>query len=73
MQLAGEIKDVIFASADTGYTVLDMRCEDSVFTVVGIFPPVSEGMNIRVEGKFQTPTTYGKQFCAEKVWVSAPS
>ena len=73
MQLAGEIKDVIFASADTGYTVLDMRCEDSVFTVVGIFPPVSEGMNIRVEGKFQTRTTYGKQFCAEKVWVSAPS
>ena len=73
MQLAGEIKDVIFASADTGYTVLDMKCEDSVFTVVGTFPPVSEGMNIRVEGKFQTRTTYGKQFVAEKVWVSAPS
>ena len=73
MQLQGEIKAVIFASQDTGYTVLDMRCEDSVFTVVGIFPPVSEGMNIRVEGKFQTRTTYGKQFCAEKVWVSAPS
>ena len=67
MQLQGEIKDVIFASQDTGYTVLDMRCEDSVFTVVGIFPPVSEGQNIRVEGKFQVRTMYGKQFFAEKV------
>lgn len=73
MQLQGEIKDVIFASQDTGYTVLDMRCEDSVFTVVGIFPPVSEGQNIRVEGKFQVRTMYGKQFFAEKVWVSQPN
>lgn len=73
MQLQGEIITVIFASQDTGYTVLDMRCEDSVFTVVGIFPPVSEGQNIRVEGKFQVRTMYGKQFFAEKVWVSQPS
>lgn len=43
------------------------------FTVVGIFPPVSEGQNIRVEGKFQVRTMYGKQFFAEKVWVSQPN
>lgn len=73
MQLQGEIKTVIFASQDTGYTVLDMRCEDSVFTVVGIFPPVSEGQNIRVEGKFQVRTLYGKQFFADKVWVYEPN
>lgn len=73
MQLSGEIKDVIFASAETGYTVLDMKCEDSVFTVVGIFPPVSEGMNIRVEGQFKVRSNYGKQFSAEKVWVSQPN
>lgn len=73
MQLSGEIKDVIFASAETGYTVLDMKCEDSIFTVVGTFPPVSEGMNIRVDGKFQVRTNYGKQFCAEKVWVGEPN
>ncbi|MEI3231816.1 MAG: hypothetical protein V8S24_11670, partial [Gordonibacter pamelaeae] len=41
--------------------------------MVGTFPPASQGINIRVEGKFQTRTTYGKQFVAEKVWVSAPS
>ena len=73
MELRGEIKTVIFRSEDTGYTVLDMRMEDSVYTVVGNFPPVSEGQNIRVEGKFQTKTVYGKQFFADKVYVSAPS
>ncbi len=73
MELRGEIKTVIFRSEDTGYTVLDMRVETSIFTVVGIFPPVSEGQNIRVEGKFQTKTVYGRQFFADKVYLSAPS
>ena len=73
MELRGEIKTVIFRSEDTGYTVLDMRMDDSVYTVVGNFPPVSEGQNIRVEGKFQTKTVYGRQFFADKVYVSAPS
>ena len=73
MELRGEVKTVIFRSEDTGYTVLDMRVETSIFTVVGIFPPVSEGQNIRVEGKFQTKTAYGRQFFADKIYLSAPS
>lgn len=73
MELRGEVKTVIFRSEDTGYTVLDMRVETSIFTVVGIFPPVSEGQNIRVEGKFQTKTVYGRQFFADKIYLSAPS
>lgn len=73
MELSGEIKTVIFRSEDTGYTVLDMKAEDSIFTVVGVFPPVSEGQNIKVEGKFQIRTVYGKQFFADKIYVSEPS
>ena len=73
MTRQGEIVSVIFSSPDTGYTVLDMKCEDSIFTVVGIFPPVSAGQNISVEGKFKVKTQYGKQFAADKVTVSQPS
>ncbi len=73
VELKGEIKSVIFNSPDTGYTVLDLQCEDSVFTVVGIFPQVSVGQNVRAEGKFEVKTLYGKQFFADKVWVSQPS
>lgn len=73
MILEGEIKDLIFRSEETGYTVLDMRCEDSLFTIVGTFPPLSIGQNIKVEGKFQSRAMYGKQFVADKIWVSQPS
>ncbi len=73
MELKGEVKSVIFRSEDTGYTVLDLRMEDYVYTVVGIFPPVCEGQNVRVEGKFQNKTMYGKQFFADNVYVTAPS
>ncbi len=72
-KLAGEVKTVIFNSPETGYTVLDINCEGSIFTVVGIFPPVCEGQTVKVEGSFQNRTMYGKQFFAEKVYVSAPS
>ena len=73
MQLKGEIKTVIFQSLETGYTVLDVRSEDGVFTVVGLFPPVSEGMVVEVEGKFQQKTLYGRQFAAEKIKLHQPS
>lgn len=73
MELQGEIVKVIFSSPETGYTVLDMKCEDSVFTVVGTLPPVSEGQIIAVEGGFKMKSQYGKQFLAEKATVSQPS
>ena len=73
MELQGEIVKVIFTSSETGYTVLDMKCEDSIFTVVGTFPPVSEGQMISVEGSFKMKTQYGKQFLAERISISQPS
>ena len=73
MELKGEVRNVIFRSAETGYTVLDLKSEDGTFTVVGTMPPVSEGQNLRVEGDFKTRSMYGRQFTAEKVYVSSPS
>lgn len=73
MELKGEVKNLIFRSEETGYTVLDVKTEDGVFTVVGTMPPVSEGQNVRVEGDFKTRSMYGRQFTAEKVYVSQPS
>ena len=73
MEIKGEIRNVIFRSEETGYTVLDLRCEDATFTVVGTMPPVSEGQILRVEGDFRTRSMYGRQFTAEKVYVGSPS
>ena len=65
MEIKGEIRNVIFRSEETGYTVLDLRCEDATFTIVGTMPPVSEGQILRVEGDFKTRSMYGRQFTAE--------
>ena len=73
MEIKGEIRNVIFRSEETGYTVLDLKCEDATFTVVGTMPPVSEGQILRVEGDFKTRSMYGRQFTAEKVYVGSPS
>lgn len=73
MEIFGEVKTIIFRSEDTGYTVLDVRCDEGTFTAVGIFPPISEGQNVKCEGKFQNKAAYGNQFVVEKAWVSAPS
>lgn len=73
MELKGEIRNVIFRSEETGYTVIDLKCEDGVFTVVGTMPPVSEGQVLRVEGDFKTRSMYGRQFTAEKVYIGSPS
>ncbi len=73
MQLSGEVKSIIFASPETGYTVLELKTEDGVKTVVGLFPPLSEGQNIKVEGKYEIKTLYGKQFAADRIWIYQPS
>ena len=72
-ELEGEIKNVIFRSEDTGYTVLDLKVGDALFTVVGTMPPVCEGQQLKVEGDFKTRSMYGRQFNAERVFVGAPS
>lgn len=63
-ELEGEIKNVIFRSEDTGYTVLDLKVGDALFTVVGTMPPVCEGQQLKVEGDFKTRSMYGRQFNA---------
>ncbi len=73
MLLKGEVRTVIFQSPETGYTVLDIKGEDGTFTVVGSFPPVSEGQVVVVEGAFKQKSMYGKQFVAEKVKIAQPS
>ncbi len=41
-------------------------------TIVGTFPPVSEGQNIKVEGFFKSSSSWGKQFQAERIYLSQP-
>ncbi|MDD4839692.1 MAG: ATP-dependent RecD-like DNA helicase [Clostridia bacterium] len=74
MQVAGEITNIIFRSEETGYTVIDLKCSGGeTITAVGIFPPVSDGEMLVLEGEYKMKTKFGNQLVVEKVSVSAPT
>ncbi len=74
MQAKGEIVKIIFRSEETGYTVLDLKCDGGEFlTAVGIFPPVNEGEKLVVDGEYKRQSKFGNQFVVEKVMISSPT
>ncbi len=65
--LEGIVENVIYQNAENGYTVLDMSVEgdDLPKTVVGVIPQIAEGEYIKVMGKWDVHSTYGKQLKVE--------
>ncbi len=64
--LQGTISAVVFQNYDNGYAVLRLQCEGSdTVTVVGIIPLPAVGERLMVTGKWNTHSSYGRQFEAE--------
>ncbi len=66
-ELEGIVENIIYQNTENGYTVLDMSVEgdDIPKTVVGIIPQIAEGETIKVMGKWDIHSSYGKQFKVE--------
>ncbi len=65
-EISGTVDSVIFASEDTGYTVLEIEMSDGFpATLVGTMPYVAEGDTVRAVGKWLNHPTYGLQFKVE--------
>ena len=62
--IKGYISAVKFQSPQTGYTVLSFVCDGNEETVVGNFPPVSEGELMEVTGEWTIHPVYDRQFKA---------
>lgn len=64
MRLCGNVTDIIYQNADTGYTVLRIECDGETedLCAVGIMPLVAEGETVELEGDFMIHKTYGRQF-----------
>jgi len=59
----GIIEHVVYHNDDNGYSVCDLSTDDGeCVTVVGIMSCVSVGESITAYGKWETHSTYGKQF-----------
>ena len=64
--LQGAIAAVIYQNYENGYAVLRLQLQDSqTVTVVGTIPLPAVGEQLMVTGKWNTHSSYGKQFEAE--------
>ena len=63
MQIQGTIKNIIFRSDDTGFTVLELIDESGdEITAVGGMPSAAVGERIELEGEWTEHRAYGVQF-----------
>ncbi len=64
--LQGTIAAVVFQNYDNGYAVLRLRCQTGdTITLVGTIPLPAVGERLMVTGKWNTHSSYGRQFEAE--------
>ena len=74
MQITGTIQSIIYRSADTGWTVLEIADDEAErVSVVGVLPLCSVGERVELTGNFTTHPRYGRQFKAQSCATLAPA
>lgn len=71
--ISGTVVRILFSSADTGYTVLELEKDGFTETCVGNLSDVSVGEELELTGRFTMHTTYGEQFKVENYVKILPS
>ena len=73
LELAGTVERVVYHNDKNQYTVLELSAGDALVTVVGGFPFVSEGEELRVYGRWASDARYGDQFAAQTFERARPA
>ena len=60
--ITADVEGVVYFNEETGYIVLDMSLDDSLFTAVGNMGDVREGERLTMYGDYVVNQKYGKQF-----------
>lgn len=69
-EIQGTVEDIIFQSEDTGYIVAKIKASKDIMTIVGCIPYITEGQNLKLQGKWIIHPQFGNQFkvsCAEEI------
>jgi len=73
-QLHGHAEAVVFRNEENGFTVLDFATDDGeLVSVVGVLPQIAPGEPLRLQGRWDSHPTFGKQFKAQHCQRSLPS
>jgi len=71
--LEGLVQTVRFSNPETWWTVASLRTPAGEVALIGTLPGLSEGMNVRVEGKWEESPRFGRQYKAERFTEIVPA
>ncbi len=73
IQLNGTVEHIVFTNEENGWTVLELDTGDALTTVVGTFPTVQVGEQLRLQGDYVEHPSFGRQFKATACESSLPT
>ena len=73
IEITGIVEDVSVHIEETGFTVMELSCDDEFVTVVGVLPEIAVGEKLTVRGSYDTHPLYGRQLKARSFVRSLPS
>ena len=71
--LQGTVNGTLFRNDENGYSVVSLRVEGNLQTAVGIFPELTDGEQLVLEGEWTHHAQYGRQFKASGFHVETPT
>lgn len=61
VEIEGTVESVIFRNEENGYSVIKLRYDKDLVSVVGTMPIISENIRIKVQGEWVIHPTFGQQ------------
>ncbi len=65
MKLKGDVDEIRFRNEENGFTIVVLDVGGEPVIATGAFPPVIEGQEVEVDGRWVTHKKYGRQFKVE--------
>lgn len=72
MTLTGDVEIIRFRNETNGYSVVILDVEGEPVTCAGSFPPLKEGMTLKVDGRYTVHPKFGRQFAVESASAVMP-
>lgn len=71
--LEGLVHTIRFSNPETFWTVASLRTPKGEVALIGTLPGIAEGMNVRVEGRWEESPRFGRQYKAERYTEIVPA
>ena len=73
VSISGTVERITYKNKETGFTVIKLKTDKDLVTVVGFFPFISLGEQIEAVGSYTVHPTFGSQFKADEYSRVLPS